>query len=192
MSEMKVSLRQFNNGLSVVVVALCLYVIVSPLLPQVTYRLAPTPSLVKAEEQPDSSEIPKTNTLVIPRIKLQQEIHENAVADWGLAKGVWRDPNTSSPDKESNTVLSGHRFTYAGKSVFYHLDKVRIDDKIIVYWNQQRHEYVVREIKEVPPSEISVLDASDESRLTLYTCTPLVTAENRLVVVADKIEETGE
>jgi sortase A len=182
---MKITLRRFNNGLSVLVMALCLYVIVAPLLPQATYTLAPKPPLVAAEEKGEKPTIPDNNTLVIPRIKLEQQIHENAVADWGLAKGVWRDPTTSSPDLSSNTVFSGHRFTYAGKSVFYHLDKVKSGDKIIVYWNKVRYEYTVKTIKEVPPTETEILKPTEKAALTLYTCTPLVTAENRLVIIAE-------
>lgn len=170
-------------------VTLCLYVIVAPFLPQATYTLASKPPLVVAEEKGKQPTIPEKNTLVIPRIKLQQEIHENQVPDWGLAKGVWRDPTTSSPDQASNTVLSGHRFTYAGKSVFYHLDKVKADDEIIVYWNKVRYAYKVTSIQEVSPETREVLDPSEEAQLTLYTCTPLVTAANRLVIVATLLEE---
>ena len=44
--------------------------------------------------------------------------------------------------------------------------------------------YAVDHSMSVPPSDVSVLDATTDSRLTLTTCTPRYTAARRLVVVA--------
>lgn len=180
---MKVTLRQFNNGLSLVVIALCLYVIAAPFLPEAAYRFQDAPPLVRAEEGSGPEKIPDANTLVIPRMKLQQEIHEGG--EWVLNKGVWHTPDTGNPVDGSNMVLSGHRFTYGGPAVFYHLDKVRKGDMLVVYWEKQRHQYEVTEIKEVPPTAVEILDQTDERRLTIYTCTPLWSAKNRLVIIAE-------
>lgn len=189
MNKQLVSLRRFNNALSVVVIGLCLYVVLAPLWPQAQFAFQDKPSLVAAEEKGETAPVPEKNTLVIPRLKLQQEIHENAVAEWGLGQGVWRDPHTSNPNLGGNTVLSGHRFTYGGPAVFYHLDKVKSGDKIVVYWDKARHEYTVTEIREVPPTATEILKQSEDKKLTIYTCTPLITAKNRLVIVA---EQTGD
>lgn len=180
---MKVSLRQFNNVLSIIVVLLCLYVILAPFWPKVQFQTQQTPALVEAVENGSEEKIPDKNTLVIPRMKLQQEIYEGG--EWVLNKGVWHTPNTGSPDSGSNMVLSGHRFTYGGPAVFYHMDKVRKGDKIVIYWQKQKHEYEVKEIKVVPPTAVDILEQSKEAKLTIYTCTPLWSAANRLVVVAE-------
>lgn len=185
---MKISLRQFNNGLSVVVIALSLYVILAPLWPQAAYQVRPAPALVQAETKNQPPEnIPAENTLVIPGMKLQQPIHEGG--KWMLNKGVWHQSGTGAPDTGGNMVLSGHRFTYGGPAVFYHLDKVSVGDKIIIYWQKQRFEYEVKAIKEVPPTAVEVIAPTEEPRLTIYTCTPLVTAKNRLVIQAEPIGE---
>lgn len=187
---MKVTLRQFNHGLSVVVIILCLYVIAGPYLPMFTQKFRPTPELVQSEEKNEKPQKPPAhNTLVIPRLKLQEQIHENGVPAWGLAKGVWRDFRGSSPDLGKNTILSGHRFTYAGKSVFYNLDKVKKGDRIVVWWNRKRIEYKVVEIREVAPTDKEVTKQGDDAVLTIYTCTPLITAQNRLIVRAEPVEE---
>jgi LPXTG-site transpeptidase (sortase) family protein len=183
----KLSLRQFNNGLSLVVIVLCLYVILAPLWPQVTYRVQSSPPLVEAVEKGDNKEaIPGQNTLVIPRMKLQQTIHEGG--QWLLNKGVWHQTGTGAPDAGGNMVLSGHRFTYGGPAVFYHLDRVKTGDKIVVYWQKQKHEYQVRDVREVPPTASEVVAATEDPLLTIYTCTPLVTAKNRLVIQAIPLE----
>jgi sortase A len=139
-------------------------------------------------KQPEA--IPAENTVVIPRLQLQQTIHENKNPQWGLAKGVWHDPHSSAPDQGKNTVLTGHRFTYAGAAVFYHLDKVQPDDPIVVYWNKKKYTYKVHSIKVAPPTDSSVVAQTDDHTLTIYTCTPLITAKNRLIIIAKPLEET--
>jgi sortase A len=182
-SQSFLSLRSFNNILSVIVALLCLYVILAPLWPQVQYQTQQTPALVDAIEKGDEEEIPDKNTLVIPRMKLQQEIHEGG--EWVLNEGVWHTPDTGDPASGSNMVLSGHRFTYGGPAVFYHMDKVQMGDKIVIFWQKQKYEYEVKEIKVVPPTAVDILSQTGESKLTIYTCTPLWSAADRLVVVAE-------
>lgn len=165
-------------------IGLCLYVILAPLWPQVAYQVQQAPPLVRAEEKGEEI-IPDENTLVIPRIKLQQKVLEGG--GWLIHKGVWHQSNTGAPDTGSNMVLSGHRFTYGGPAVFYHLDKVKTGDKIIVYWQKQKYQYEVKNIKEVPPTAAEVIAPTDNHQLTIYTCTPLVTAKNRLVIQAEPI-----
>jgi LPXTG-site transpeptidase (sortase) family protein len=182
-----VTLRQFNNVLSLAVVGLCLYILAAPLWPQVTYRTQSSPPLVQAVERGDPKPPPPAdNTLVIPRLKLQEVIHSGG--EWQLSKGIWHPDNTSTPDRSGNTILSGHRFTYGGPAVLYHLDKVQVGDGITVFWDKQQYDYQVTSVQTVPPSATNVLAPTTESQLTIYTCTPLVTAKNRLVVIAKPVE----
>lgn len=183
-----VTLRRFNNVLSLVVIALCLYVILAPFWPEVSYRVQKTPKLVQeVEKGSDPEVIPNENTLVIPKIKLQQQIFDGG--EWVLNKGVWHQPNTGAPDTGGNTVLSGHRFTYGGPAVFYHMDKIEIGDKIVLFWNKKKYQYEVEAIKEVPPTAVEVIAPTEDPRLTIYTCTPLITAKNRLVIQAKLLED---
>lgn len=77
--------------------------------------------------------------------------------NWFLLEGIWRRPNGSSPDRGSNTVLAGHRFGYRPEmGNFYHLDKVKTDNKIIMVWNQAIYIYRVNEIKIVEPNAVHV------------------------------------
>ncbi len=145
-----------------------------------------------AAENPSQPEvIPTENTLVIPRINMQQVIRGGN--RWqGLKRGVWQNSTAATPDEGLNTVLLGHRFTYDGPAVFYHLDKVRLGDQIIVYWDQKKYQYAVDKIIEVPPSAVEI-EQKDVGRemLTIYTCTPLITAKNRLVIQAIPINGEG-
>lgn len=186
--------HRVNNILTIGVIVLGLYISLGSLLPQATWWLqhhndskVPPAALVKTplirSSKANEAPIPDSDLLVIPRLRMSEVIHTGAFAS-ELNKGVWHIPASSTPDKASNTVIIGHRFTYAGPAVFYYLDKVQLGDQIIVDWQHKEYTYQVASIKEVSPTELSVEQASPGPELTLYTCTPLWTAKNRLVLVA--------
>jgi sortase A len=103
-----------------------------------------------------------------------------------LSKGLWRRPHGSTPAKENNTVIVGHRLTYTNpRGSLYHLDKVRAGDSIGVTWDNKKYLYTVVEIKVVKADETAVEAPTDTPRLTIYTCTPLWLPKDRLVVVAE-------
>ncbi len=191
----RLNLRLVNTVLGFIAVGLALYVLLLPFLPEVSLwqrRITKqVPPLVAANQPnhpaPPPGDTPKENVLVIPKILLQQTIFEGQKPYPALNKGVWRFPKGGAPDMGGNTVLSGHRFTYGGPAGFYHLDKVAVGDEVILYWKQQKYRYQVEQVKIVPPTATEVLAATGESLLTLYTCTPLVTAKNRLVIQAKPI-----
>ncbi len=182
-------LRRFNDGLTALLMVLGLYMVLSPFLPNLLHRLHPPALAVSAVVQvlpntpPAVTPIPDGAELAIPRLNLTEIIHTgSSIAE--LSKGVWLVPRTSTPDQSSNTVIIGHRFTYAGPAVFYFLDKVQLNDRITVAWQHKEYTYKVAAITVVPPTEIAVQNATAEPQLTLYTCTPLITAKNRLVITA--------
>ncbi len=184
---MTLTLRQFNNGLSLVVVLICLYIIMAPFWPKVAYQIQDVPELVTSAEKGEEPEkIPTENTLVIPSMKLQQVLYEGG--EEALNKGIWHMPGSGSPETGGNMVLSGHRFTYGGPAVLYHMDKVKSGDKIIVYWQKQRYEYQVSRVFVVAPTAVEIQKPTEDPLLTIYTCTPLITAANRLVVQAKPVE----
>ncbi len=192
------ALRRVNNFLTVLVVATAGYVLITPYAPNISlwwhkksdktsgyvYRSALAEEVVKDNQA--LAPRPKDNRLVIPKIQLDQAIIEGNAPNT-VDKGVWRRPATSKPSEGSNTVLVGHRFTYADPATFYHLDKLAIGDKFTVFWEGVEYNYEVSEIKTVLPTAIEVEAPTDEPRMTLYTCTPLLTATHRLVVVSKLI-----
>jgi len=182
----KQRLRSFNNGLTGLLVVLGLYIIVAPFGPQLIWWLHPpryNPAAPAAHATAAHAPIPADNRLKIDRLGMDQIIHDGPTAS-ELSKGVWLVPQTSTPDKKSNTVIIGHRFTYAGPAVFYFLDKIQLHDTIVVDWRHKEYTYQVRHMQIVPPTDIAVQKPSRTAELTLYTCTPLWTAKNRLVIVA--------
>lgn len=131
---------------------------------------------------------PLAKRLVIPKIGVNVEIVFGKNQDEALNRGIWHIPGTSTPEKGSNTVLSGHRFRFlSGPRTLYLLDKVTKGDPIIIYWNGQEYDYVVTGSKIVKPNQVEILDPTDEPRLTIFTCSPLFTTKERLVLFAKPI-----
>jgi len=183
-------LRLVNNLLTIVAAALIMYLIAMPVLPDVSWwvehntpfrsRTAVALPAPKADKKEDR---PVNNTLVIPRLNMQQQIFEGA-STATLHLGLWHRPASSIPLAGGNTVIIGHRFTYSDPAVFYHLDKVEVGDPITVYWQQQRYDYKVTSKQVVSPSDMAIERNTAKPELTLYTCTPLWTSRDRLVIVA--------
>lgn len=159
-----------------------------PVLPQVSYV---TKSITNANglKKDTVNQVPQDNRLMIQKIGLNVPINEGQNIS-ALNTGSWRRPNTSSPNKDGNTVIVGHRFTYRGNDMFYHLDKVKQGDNIRIWWEGKKYDYTVRAISEVGPEKTEVEAPTEIKQLTLYTCTPLWSAKNRLVVVAKPNGET--
>jgi LPXTG-site transpeptidase (sortase) family protein len=185
-------LRKFNNFLRIVVFVFALYLIIWPFLPKFEFwwksLTHSDPPLVKVVKSNKPNEvIPNDNTIVIPSIHLQKTIYDGLPYP-SLAKGVWHSSRSSTPDRGSNTVMAGHRFTYngfqRGASTFYDLDKVKQGDDIVVYWQNKRYNYKVTNTLVVSPSQVSIENPTSQPELTLYTCTPLWTSISRLVVQA--------
>jgi sortase A len=178
-------LSRINTFLTILILTLNFYTISLPLIPYFQQLLKPKINTKIYEKGSVSAQIKKTNTLVIPSIKLNKQIYEGetfATAN----KGVWRLPYTSTPDKQSNTVLVGHRFSYVHPEagVFYSLDKVSLGDDIYLTYQKKIYQYTVKNILEVEPTKVSIENPTKTPVLTLYTCTPLWTSTHRLVIQA--------
>lgn len=192
----QVGLRRFNNVLTIIVIGLGLYLILMPLLPQLSYWLQKrtgkiSNEIVYSDDGKDGSKpIPEDNRLVIPQMGLDATVNEGQYAST-LKHGMWRRPRSSTPDKGGNTVIVGHRFTYKSPAIFYHLDKIKENDEFALFWQGKEYKYVVKEIRVVQPTQTEIEENTAEPTLTLYTCTPMWTSKQRLVVIAKPIEDTN-
>lgn len=194
---MRMSHRKFNNLLSTVVIAMGLYISLSPFLPQIAYWFrdkSPEASIPYAGALAESggsdstAPPPAENRLVIPSIQVNEPILESSNIGIINNGGTWRRPNTSTPLEDSNTVIVGHRFFGSNTSTFYHLDKVEVGQRLAIYWEGVEIVYEVAEIKVVDATALEIESPTTEKQLTIYTCTPIWTARNRLVVIAKPIE----
>lgn len=191
--------QRFNDALSIVVGLLALYILALPVVPYLSLwwaeRTDKTNGYVyqtKLQTDTQASEkskpIPAENRLVLPTIHLDEEIFDGT-SHHTLNKGLWHIPGTSTPDRGGNTVIAGHRFTYDGPAVFYHLDKIKKGDRFALYWQGREYDYAVASVDIVSPLAVAVTNNTEQPILTLYTCTPLWSAKDRLVIVAHLMKD---
>jgi LPXTG-site transpeptidase (sortase) family protein len=128
------------------------------------------------------------NKIVIPKMGVDAEILEGKNDDM-LWKGIWRMPIGSTPNQDGNTIITAHRYLHKPPSpkTFYLIDKMEIGDVITLYWEGIKYEYAVVETKIIEPTEVEILHNTSDDRLTIFSCTPLFTSQQRLVVIAKKI-----
>lgn len=151
---------------------------------------------------------PPQNMVIIPKLKVAAPLVEPPTEallrqDWGqvekdiqasLLTGIVHYPGTAKAGQAGNFFLTGHSSNYAWihspyNSIFARLHQLEPGDDYWVYWNGDRHRYVVRSKKEVSPSDVSVLDQPPDERIaTLMTCTPVGTTLRRLIVQAQEVD----
>lgn len=179
------TLHWINNGLSAIVICLALFIILTPLFPEVEYDVVHAAQT----QNPRTQELPappiaKENRIVIPVIGVDAPILESNSTDI-LDQGIWHRPHTGAPDIGGNMVLVGHRFLYtSGPKTFYLLPKLKQNDQIYVAWEGKQHVYKVIETRIVPPTAVEIEAPTAVPMLTLYTCTPLWNPTERFVVIA--------
>ena len=120
-----------NIILSVVIAVAAIFILARPYLPDIAFALhtdqfqgyafqsnAATTKL--GEDANKLPPIPSENRLVIPKIFVNALITEGQDGDSAMNLGMWRRPNSNTPDQGGNTVIVGHRVLYtSGPSTFY-------------------------------------------------------------------------
>jgi LPXTG-site transpeptidase (sortase) family protein len=183
-------LGKINDVLTVIVIVLGLYIVVSPFIPAFynwwqRNHSAPTALTQSVVSNTQPSNTVQGNRLSIPVMNLDEPVLDGATART-VNNGVWRLPNSATPGSGSNTVLVGHRYSYNPGIAhpFYSLDIVKVGDSVGVYWENRLYTYTVTEVKVVAPTALEIEAPTPYEQLTLYTCTPLWTSNQRLVIIA--------
>ena len=74
--------------------------------------------------------------------------------------------------------------------VFSNLNFLEEWDEIIIYYNQKKFKYIVKEKRVIKPGDVSVLKKNiSKKELSIMTCWPIWTTLNRLVVTGEMVEE---
>lgn len=120
--------------------------------------------------------------LSIPKIDLKVAVGEG-VDMKTLKYAAGHFPDTPYPGELGNSAIAGHR-SYTYNQFFNRLDEVEKDDEIKVQTKNGEFTYVVYKKFVVLPEEVSVLNDTEDSTLTLVTCTPIRSATHRLIIKA--------
>lgn len=116
----------------------------------------------------------------IPKIKVVAAILEGA-DDSALKYAVGHYPGLGEPGKSGNYVLLGHR-NYVYGHFFRNLDKLEVGDEVKITVANNVYTYTVYESFVVKPEDVWVLEQTKDSIVTMITCTPIGTYEDRLIV----------
>jgi sortase A len=139
--------------------------------------------------------------LIIPKINVNVPVNYGVGNDYdsqmaAMADGVaqFAIPGADSvPGEVGNTVLAGHSSSgLLGngnyKFIFVQLDRLQVGDSIYLNYQSKRYTYTVTKVAVVAPDDVSSLVyPTTKPMLTLITCTPVGTANSRLLVTAEQI-----
>ena len=138
---------------------------------------APLPRIKKAYEDAQSKYLTKFQDIGLWKMDLK--------------KSLIQYPQTALPGQLGNAVIFGHSVLpqfFNPKSywtIFSTLFKLKQGDEILLNYDNIQYRYLVEEMFEVQPSDLSVLEQRFDGRyLTLITCTPPGTYLRRLIVRA--------
>jgi len=136
-------------------------------------------------ELPQEGEI-ETYYLSIPKLNI---FDAKVIAGDDLKKSLIQYFGTALPGKYGNTVVFGHSVLpqfFNPKNyttIFSTLPTLKQKDEIIVKYNEVEYRYLVENMLEVSPTDVSILaQRYDDSYLTLITCVPPGTYLRRLIV----------
>lgn len=131
--------------------------------------------------------------IIIPGIDLSTVVVEGT-SPAALRAGAGHYPNTPLPGEVGNVGIAGHRTTYGRP--FNRVDELGPGDEIWLITPVGDHRYVVSDpdpdIGENPwvttPDDWEVVATSDEALLTLTSCHPKGSAQQRIIVRAELAE----
>ncbi len=122
-----------------------------------------------------------------PDQRSQLQAMEGGVAWFGIPGA------NSKPGQVGNTVLSGHSsndlFDPGNyKFIFARLEQLQKDDTFYVNYQGTRYTYSITKKEVVKPTDVQkLIYETDKPVMTLITCVPLGTAQNRLLVTAEQV-----
>ena len=130
--------------------------------------------------------------LVIPSLGIEAPIvisqSDNEVAlQKDLEKGVIYLPGSSNLNQKGTIVIMGHSSAYPwykGKygSIFALLNKLNINDEIIIFSNDKQYIYRVLDKEVKAPKDLVFQTQADEPILYLVSCWPVNTSWKRIVI----------
>lgn len=137
---------------------------------------------------PSASNTIKSYNISIPKLKIQ-DAHVEIGESQDLKKSLIQYPQTALPGQYGNGVVFGHSVLpqfFNPKSymtIFSTLYRLKQGDEVYVNFDNVQYKYLVEEMFEVQPTDLSILEQRYDGRyFTMVTCSPPGTYLRRLVV----------
>jgi sortase A len=120
--------------------------------------------------------------ILIPRVGADYVVVKGTDTQ-DLISGPGIYPQTRFPGAEGTTAIAGHRTTYLAP--FREINLLKAGNHVLLYMPYAHFTYTVTAQRVVAPTDVPAAVANvGYSRLVLSACTPLFTAEKRLLVYA--------
>jgi sortase A len=119
--------------------------------------------------------------LEVPRLGVRRTVLSGAAGS-SLAFGPGHVDGTAEPNHRGNCVLGGHRDSW-----FAFLEELRVGDEILLESRSGSRRYLVTALAVHGENDASLLEETEDDRLTLITCYPFRSwspSELRFVVTA--------
>jgi len=136
---------------------------------------------------PTSTNTAQTYKISIPKLNIVDA--QVTLGSMDLKKSLIQYPQTSLPGQLGNGVVFGHSVLpqfFNPKSyitIFSTLYRLKQGDEIFIDYDNIRYRYLVEEMYEVQPTDLSVLEQRFDGRyFTFITCSPPGTYLRRLVI----------
>lgn len=104
-----------------------------------------------------------------------------------LKQGVGQHIGSANPGAPGNLVLSAHNDVFG--QIFRDLDQLKPGDEITIFTNIRSYTYIIdKENKIVEPTEVYVLDPTNDPTLTLISCYPFLVNNMRIIIKASLVD----
>lgn len=146
---------------------------------------APDPTLPTPEAAPDPAErrpISVMGRIAIPTIGLSADLRDQITQE-SIDLGPSHWPGTAAPGGFGNVVIGGHRTLHTAP--FHDVGELHPGDPIVLTDTAGREfTYRVTETLVVQPDAMWIVDQTPGHTLTIFTCHPIGSAAQRLVIRA--------
>lgn len=119
--------------------------------------------------------------MIIPKINVKVLVTEGT-EDEKLKYYVGHFENTALPGEKGNFAVAGHR-NYIYNEMFRDVNQLEAGDEIIMRTAKGEFTYKVKEQKVIEPTDVDILDPTDDATVTLVTCT--IGGKQRLIVTGE-------
>lgn len=159
---------------------------------------SPAVVVVSPSPNPIASPTPTPEPIIEPAHIVIDKIGVDTPISWDVAaeetldyldKGVAHLKGSARPWETGNTFITGHSSDFVWKrnpyaAVFSLVPKLVKDDTIRIHENGKTYTYKVVETKIVNPDQVEVANQTATPVLTLMTCWPVGTTQQRFIVHA--------
>lgn len=148
----------------------------------------PSATATAVPTRPTPASTPESPTGVrfaIPAIGVDAPMVEGD--SWDMLKNnIGHRIGSAWPGERGNVVISAHNDVHG--AIFKDLGKLQPGDEVLAYTPQGVYRYEVVSSQIVLPTDVSVIEPTDEPILTMITCYPPLVDTHRLVVTARLVE----